>query len=132
MLLIEMKQADFLVCLGVFMCEKPCKECPYKNSSAPGYFGPNDGLVYRHAINREAIVPCHMKSSHDVDGVPDKIVPCKGLVVSMIKSCRAPVNPELNEIVSQLRDRDDIDELKANALASWEFADYHGLKDTLV
>lgn len=74
-------------------------------------------------------MPCHMKSKYDEHGTPLGVVPCRGLVVSMIKSCRSPLNPELVRMVGELRARPDIDELKENALASWEFAPYHRLDE---
>lgn len=112
------------------MCNKPCPECPYQKKAIPGYFGDNDGMIYRRAINQENIIPCHMRSKHDDNGDPTKVIPCTGLIVSMIKSCRAPMNPQLKKLETDMRARDDIDALKATALASWEFSAFHKLDES--
>lgn len=112
------------------MCKSPCPECPYQKTAMPGYFGPNDGLIYRRAINQEAIVPCHTRTKHDKKGDPVRISPCTGLVISMIKSCRSPINPELKAIETALRARSDIEALKSSAIPSWEFSTFHKLDES--
>lgn len=109
------------------MCKKPCKECPYQKGSAPGYFGGNDPFTYRNAINRESVMPCHMRSKHDDNGEVEKSVPCTGLIFSMIKSCRLPFSPDLLALIDKARVIDDAQYYKHNALSSWEFSDYHDL-----
>ncbi len=108
-------------------CKKPCKECPYQKGSMRGYFGENDPTYYSHAINREEIVPCHMRSKHTEEGEVAKAFPCSGLVFSMRKSCKLPKEKKLRGLLEGTRQLSGEAELVKNALASWEFEEYHRL-----
>ena len=110
-------------------CKNPCPECPYQKGAASGYFGGNDPKIYRHAINSETVIPCHMRSEHDAQGNVTKNEPCTGLFFSIQKSCRLPTTEPMLNILRESRAHPNAKELKSNALASWEFADYHGIED---
>jgi len=110
-------------------CKSPCKECPYQKGSASGYFGGNDPGIYRHAINAETVIPCHMRSEHDHSGEVVNPEPCTGLFFSIQKSCRLPMTEPMIELLKASRAHPKVEEIKGNALASWEFADYHGIEE---
>lgn len=109
------------------MCKRPCRECPYTKNAIPGYFGGHNPTEYRDAINMDTIVACHTKSQYDGLGLAIKVVPCVGHIVSQIASCKSPRpgSIELTELHQQIRESDNFEHLKQNALSIFTFDAHH-------
>ena len=72
------------------MCRKPCKECPYKKTSIPGYMGGNSVELYSSFLrNNEEYVPCHMTQD-----TPNEDY-CVGRVLVRLNDCKQSRNPDL-------------------------------------
>lgn len=113
-------------------CSKPCRECPYRKNSAPGYFGGHSPSEYRGFISQDTIVACHLRSKFDDDGllIESSMKPCTGHILAQVKSCKLPsLNKDLIEFHRQMRERPDFEELKANSLSIFDFNKHHGIED---
>lgn len=69
--------------------QKPCGECPYLRTAAPGYFGGNREEVYAEPITKDALLPCHK-----VQHTPQQHV-CVGLLITRTNSFKMGINPVL-------------------------------------
>lgn len=111
------------------MCKKPCKECPYRTDSLPGYFGGQNPAEYAAAIHMEIVVACHTRSKY-TDGLASTVVPCTGHVLSQIKSCKSPNrNSELIALHNQVRQMPDkdVEAMSSNILESFKFREHHDI-----
>lgn len=107
-------------------CKKPCHECAFRKTSPRGYFGGNSLELYYQLSQAETVIPCHMRSSTNEAGDFVDVSPCIGQALTQIKSCKAPYDPELKALHLELREQENFEELKDNALADWEFHSHHG------
>ena len=111
-------------------CKNPCPTCPYTKNAIKGYFGGQNSDVYANAINQDTVIACHSRTKHDkMTSLPnslDDVTICTGHIVSQIKSCKSSQHPDGKKAQEQLRNADNFEELKENALA-FDFRTYHGI-----
>jgi len=79
------------------MCKKPCKECPFRKESAPGYLGTLSHQPEEFLKPMEYhIMPCHMAIDYDDDEGKTDLTkaainsPCIGALQFMNNSCKFP------------------------------------------
>ena len=114
-------------------CKRPCSECAFRNDSARGYFGENSIDVYQSWYQSDVPMPCHMKSKEDGEGIlVEDDSPCIGHLLAQIKSCKSPLSAESIALRAELKKQDNIEELKSQVLATWEFTPYHERDDDRV
>ena len=77
------------------VCHKPCKQCPFRRESIPGYLGGYSGP--EHFLNvhyhQEAPNPCHMTVDYEGDGWEDRAdrAPrCAGQAVMFANAAKLP------------------------------------------
>lgn len=65
-----------------FHLNKPCKECPFRRNSVPGWLGPWDPDELLLVIGRAAF-PCHMtvKPGHNHDEDQPGLESCAGMAI---------------------------------------------------
>ena len=69
----------------------PCKECPWRKASAPGWLGGALGPdEWREVAHSDTVVPCHM-APLDVNGTAQ----CAGLAVYRANVCKSPRDPTI-------------------------------------
>jgi hypothetical protein len=107
-------------------CKKPCPECPYLNTSKPGYFGGHEATEYSKALHSDGLVACHTKSKFDESELVTEVQPCAGHLMSQKLICK--VNTDLDAI----RFNEDIEssnfkeEFKGKLLG-FDFYKYHSI-----
>lgn len=84
-------------------CKKPCRECPFKKTSAQGWLGsastaddPGSAFLDPHWIG-EMPLPCHMQVRWTSDDAQEqaKVKPlCFGFLTMMRNAGKLPRNPE--------------------------------------
>lgn len=74
----------------------PCRECPYKKTAAPGYFGGNTFQTYLEGIIYDRPTPCHMTSG-------DNEKQCAGAILLRINTAKRSIDPELLTQENKLR-----------------------------
>lgn len=75
--------------------KKACKECPFRNKSAPGWLGEENKkpMDFRAEATAEEGYPCHMTVNQK-----KKRTQCIGAVAHATISCKRYRNPELREL----------------------------------
>lgn len=80
------------------MCNKPCRECPWRKSSLPGWLGASTPLEFIALSESEARMPCHMTVDYERDDWQEQVKTapqCVGRSVHFANRCRLPKNPEI-------------------------------------
>ena len=103
-------------------CKKPCRECPWRKTSPPGYMGGNDIVEYGNAVRTDDRVPCHLLvDSGSFDDVKlDEV--CVGLTLARINSCKHVDDPGLIQLHMQYKDSP---ERKHVFTFAQQFIEYH-------
>jgi len=60
---------------------KPCKECPFRRRSFPGWLGKNDPKQFAILANNDIQIPCHMTSGK-------KEAQCAGRSIMWANQCK--------------------------------------------
>ena len=77
-------------------CTTPCKECPFRKTSAPGWLGPNTGSPEKFVDSTEYnILHCHMKVDNEKfkgKALERAIIenPCVGAIQFLNNSLKLP------------------------------------------
>lgn len=80
--------------------KKPCKECPFKKNSLPGWLGGETAQSTFDMVSHEVDFACHMTRDKDVE----KMSRCRGFLLFTIKSCKTPkYNVELKKIIDSMK-----------------------------
>jgi hypothetical protein len=103
---------------------KPCKECPFRRKSAPGWLGASTPEEFIATTRSEHPMPCHCaidyeKKDWETEQYPDAPL-CAGSLVFLKNHCIAPRNPELADAVRAV-------EADAETVFQWshEFIEHH-------
>lgn len=100
------------------MCRKPCRECPYRKKSLPGYMGGNSVELYHSFLkNNESYVPCHMTQDTANEDY------CVGRILVRINDCKSAISPELSLLEKLNKDNPTRGEVFDWA---FEFIQHHG------
>ena len=75
----------------------PCKECPYRIDSAPGYLGNTTGRPERflQQLDLQFLHPCHLQVDWESEDADDQILEaetCIGALQFMNNSCKSHRN----------------------------------------
>ena len=108
--------------------KKPCKECPFRRESMPGWLGPWGAQDIINHLQFDGVFPCHKTIKHDkmTDDDPS-LEHCAGATIHLnnkIQRHRHPVvakhQKELSGIAQEIKD----------SVFQWsnEFVDYHERK----
>lgn len=89
------------------MKRSPCRECPFKKESLPGYLGAASGnpreFLTPHWVF-EVRLPCHLTvdwEDNDWQEVSQKAPLCQGLLIMMKNAGKLPRNPEIANTVRE-------------------------------
>lgn len=77
---------------------KPCKECPFRRESAPGYLGHNTLDDFAMLAMSERHTPCHMTVNYRDPAwefKQDKAPQCVGRATMWANTCKMPRDPQL-------------------------------------
>ena len=112
-------------------CKKPCRECPFKKTSLPGYLGEAsyDPQSFLQTIDHN-LIPCHLAVDWEDDFKdPEQIAknqPCIGALQFLKNSCKLPLAARsLNKYNELLKATEGSDEV-----FQWphEFIQHHSKK----
>jgi hypothetical protein len=98
----------------------PCKECPFRKGSLPGWLGPwpDPGTLHRHIVNEHDFA-CHMTTGDDEDeDLPKSARRCTGAIMYATRSAKRFVDPVLRAEQSRITPTDDIMDL-------FQFKEHH-------
>jgi hypothetical protein len=92
----------------------PCKECPYRKTSAPGWLGPDPLEAYTTAIQLDVPISCHRTR-----GKKKRPAMCAGSVIHLNNQVKVPRDPVFAGVVVQYG--------KSDAVFRWtnEFVAHH-------
>ena len=104
------------------VCDKPCKECPFRVNSAPGWIGPYETPQdLLELIQYERPFPCHLTMGSDEDnGKAMEEILCKGSVLYMRKMGKLPRSADLYRAVKAANGED-----LSNILSLPDFISHH-------
>lgn len=109
------------------MCNRPCKECPWRKNSIPGWLGASTPLEFLALSESEARMPCHLTVDYEQDDWREQAETapqCAGRAIHFANRCREPQDPSL------LRLKPDYEAVFSNPL---DFYKHHGgEKDILI
>jgi len=114
-------------------CAKTCKECPFSNTSLPGWLSDYTGQDILNFKNAEASFPCHMQmtdgdlSVEQTQQAIDKgeMKLCRGYVEFVIKSCKQVTkNEQLAKAIEEVK----ADGLSDHTMSMFEFFKHHKLE----
>lgn len=80
------------------MCNKPCRECPWRKNSIPGWLGASTPLEFLDLSESEARMPCHLTVDYERDDWEEQIKTapqCAGRAIYFANRCKVPKNREL-------------------------------------
>lgn len=77
----------------------PCRECPWRRSSPPGWLGPNTVEQYSAPVRSGVLVPCHLDPNRSY---------CAGSAVEMRNSCTLPRDPDMAAQVLRVKPSEDV------------------------
>lgn len=102
-----------------------CKECPFRDSSPPGWLGPyKDPLHFVEDAFHEDSMACHMDvSAHGEDS--DKLRVCAGAIQCANRTAKRFVNPVLLAAQDAIRGSEEPD-----VMSKWQFVEHHNLNDS--
>ena len=84
------------------VCSKPCKDCPWRKTSAKGWLGGQDIYVFTSTLNMGKPLPCH--NTHDKDVSFEQIENsknikhCRGSLITMNNSFMVSKNPDVQKL----------------------------------
>lgn len=89
--------------------KKPCKQCPYRKTSAPGYLGESshDPQRFLQQLDLPTSHPCHNTVDWDEEDY-NKAKVCIGALQFMNNSAKLSRNPELKTLQSSLGKNDEL------------------------
>jgi hypothetical protein len=64
---------------------KPCKECPFRRASMPGWLGRNDPAEFAVMANHDVMMPCHLTT-----GTGKTEWHCAGRAIMWANQCKVP------------------------------------------
>lgn len=111
------------------VCNKLCNDCPFSNTSIPGFLADYtvDDFVKFYA--NEILFPCHKYVSEDTDVdtvqnlVRTEALPlCRGYAESYIKSCKVPKNLQFKQLLNETKSN-----LSNCSMSIFEFKSFHSL-----
>lgn len=82
------------------MCNKPCKECPWRKDSIPGWLGDSTPLEFLQLNESEQHMPCHLTVDYESDDWEELVQDapaCAGRLVHLKNRCKQPMDPSLAE-----------------------------------
>jgi len=92
------------------VCNKLCEGCPYSSKSVRGFLADYTLADFQDVMSSESLFPCHktIAKTMPVSDANKLVVAgtsklCRGYIESMIKSCKVPRSPELNDIVQGVK-----------------------------
>lgn len=103
----------------------PCKQCPFRRKSLPGYLGasyPDEFLFL--TIHADEHMPCHVAINYEKKDWQTKQLPnaahCAGSLIFMKNQCKQPVDAELRARKEQV-------EIDTETVFQWpsEFLTHH-------
>ena len=81
--------------------KQPCKQCPYRKDSAPGYLGEASGKpeVFLKQLELDNVHPCHIMVDWENGTVEDyvKAPVCTGALQFMNNSCKLHQNQVIQD-----------------------------------
>jgi hypothetical protein len=92
--------------------KKPCKECPFRKKSAPGYLGRDNANHFLALTMSDGDMPCHLKVDYEKEGWKAKLSAaprCAGSVIFFANICKRsrdpkrPTLPRSTEVFEQPR-----------------------------
>jgi hypothetical protein len=118
--------------MNLTICPVLCNECPFSNTSVPGYLGPHSVDDILDLQQNEQIFACHKQLTGDDDFekvMSGEINICRGYLLSATKSCKQfgsniHVGKALEKLQNGLDDSLDVAELPL-VLARHEFRKHH-------
>jgi len=106
------------------VCDKVCKECPFRRKSAQGYLGKNNPHDFLRAAMSDESVACHLKVNQELKReewleAESQAPRCRGALTMMNNQCKLPHDPMMAGLVSTVG--------KDKNVFTWsqEFIDYH-------
>lgn len=83
------------------MCQQltqPCKECPWRRDSYPGYLGASDPIDFLQLEETEAHMPCHLTVDYERSDWKEQVSQapqCAGRAIYLSNRCKSPLNKDL-------------------------------------
>lgn len=97
------------------ICEKVCRECPFRRVAAPGWLGESSGdpwdflASFQHG---ETALPCHLRVNWSLPNAKVKAADaalCRGALTMLRNSCKVPRDPDLAAAVRSVEpDRENV------------------------
>lgn len=84
----------------------PCKECPWRTASAPGWLGASSPLQFLAQAESETKMPCHCAVNYERDDWQDQVETaprCAGHAIYLRNRCKLPHDPSLAAFVSSVQ-----------------------------
>ena len=72
-------------------CDQPCRECPWRKDSAPGWLGPQSADEWLRAVHGETPIACHMTIPRS-GGWGRKTKQCRGAASFRANVFKTPMN----------------------------------------
>lgn len=108
--------------------KKPCKECPFKRDSIPGWLGESSGDPedFLEQLEHPTPIPCHLSVDWDLKGVEleceIRLAPaCCGALQFMNNSCKLSKFKRIQDL------QDEVGKNKNVFMWSKEFIEHHQL-----
>lgn len=76
----------------------PCRECPWRKASAPGWLGADTPEGFVATSEAEVRMPCHLHVDYESDDWEEQAADapqCAGRAIHFANRCKMPRNPEL-------------------------------------
>lgn len=77
----------------------PCRECPLRRDSAPGWLGADDPKSFIESVLGEVAMPCHMAIDYEKENWREEQLPtapiCAGSLVFLHNTCALPRDKDL-------------------------------------
>ena len=77
----------------------PCKECPFRRASAPGWLGASTPEGFLSSTLAEFHMPCHMAIDYEDPDWEEEQLPdaplCAGSLIFLKNTCKVPRDPLL-------------------------------------
>lgn len=101
---------------------KPCPECPFRNTSLRGYFGPYSADYYWRAVHGNGTVQCHTTTK-----LPEgKQRHCTGAVLCRVKVVKLPYTKEQRDHQEKC-----LEKYGTDNILGWDFKEYHSIEKAL-
>lgn len=96
---------------------KQCDECPFREKSLAGYFGPYDPADYWLAAHADDLLPCHMTTPFK-----GQERHCTGVALFRSKVCKFPRNPKQAAHQNQC-----VEKYGTDGILGRDFREHHGM-----